>query len=237
MFAQINTMLGGSSIEIHLEADDFDVAFDEALHQYRANSQNSVKFGWVFLSLEPGKQIYQLPEWVRGVREVYRQRAGLSTNMLEPFSYAFIQNMMGQTASANGDLVMYEVVAQYQELVARMFGGFIPYTYDRMRKQIYINSYPRTVESIGLEVSATRSIDDLLNHSTSFRWLRSYTEAVLRGILGEKYSRFGSLPGAQGATTLNGTQLIADAKEMKKDLLEQLFENQDGNEPAMPAIM
>lgn len=237
MFEQINVLLGGSSIEVHLEDDDYDVALDEALHVYRAHSTVSVKFGWIFLQFEPLKQKYQMPVWVDEIRELRRARSGIGTNLMEPFSYAFIQNMMGQSASSSGDLVMYETVAQYQELVGRMFGEFIPYTYDRHRKTLFVHTLPRSAETIGIEVSATRSLEDLLNHPTSYRWIRSYTEAVLRQILGEKYSRFGSLPGAAGATTLNGPDLIARAADMKEKLMEQIFENEDGNEPPFGYIM
>lgn len=239
LYSHVNTMLGGTSIETHLEQDDFDAALDEALHQYRAHSVNSVKFGWYSLYLEPGKQLYRLPHFVDEVRRLARLRGGvLGTAGYEPFSAAYVQQVLtpltGSGGGTGGDIATYEALADYQELLGRMFGEFITYSFERNRKDLLIDRLPRSPEVIGVEVSVTRPIEDLINDATSYRWLRSYTEACCRTILGEKLSRFAALPGPQGATSLNGDKLSTQGSDMKKDLMEQLLNWEDGGEPAMP---
>ena len=42
LFKQCHTLLGGSSIDVHLEDEDYDVAFDKAVQIYRNFSSRSV---------------------------------------------------------------------------------------------------------------------------------------------------------------------------------------------------
>ena len=234
LFLAVNTLLGGTSIEVELEQDDYDVALDESLRVYRANSQNSVSFGWMFVPLEPGKQKYTLPDWVDEVRELRRTRSGLLPGQpFEPFSMAFLQSALGQFSGSSADLVSFEAMYEYQELYGRMFGEFVPYSFNRQTKVLFIHRYPRANEALGVEVSATKPLEELLSDTTSYRWLRNHTEAVVRGILGEKYTKYASQVGAQGAVTLKGPQLIEQAAKMREDLVVQIRENQDGNEPPM----
>lgn len=239
LFRHVNTMMGGVSIETYLEDDDYNAALDEALHVYRAYASNSVKFGWYSLNLEPGKQLYRLPHFVDEVRQLVRLRGGvLGTAGYEPFSMAFVSQFLapltGGGAGSGGDLATFEALASYQELLGRMFGEFITYNFERNRKDLLIHRLPRSNEVIGVEVSVTRPLEDLLQDATSHRWLRSYTEACCRTILGEKLGRFAQLPGPQGATTLNGERMSSTGSDMKKDLIEQIMSWSEGSEPCMP---
>jgi hypothetical protein len=234
LYRVIHIRLGGSSVEVELEQDDYDAALDEALRVYRANSQNSISFGWLFVQLEIAKQHYTLPHWVDEVQEIRRIRSGLLPGQpFEPFSMAFLQGALGQFSGGTADLVSFEAMAEYQELYGRMFGEFVPYTFNRQKKDLFIHRYPRVVEQLGLEISATKPLDELLSDTTSHRWLRSYAEAEARSILAEKYTKYASQVGAQGAITLKGSQLIEQAAKMREDLVIQIRENQDGNEPPM----
>jgi len=237
MFRQVFILLGGSSIEVELESEDFDMGLDEALRYYRAHSQNSISFKWIFVNMEPGTQNYTLPDDIDEVQELRRLRSGLLVGQpSEPFSVAFLQSTFGSMGSmaGSGDLVTFEAMAEYQELVGRMFGEFIPYTFNKRNKNLFVHRMPRGREVLGVECSGTKPLDELLNDTTSYRWIRSYTESVVRGILGEKYSKVQAIPGAQGATTLKGTQLLEQSKTMKENLLKEIMENEEGNEPAMP---
>jgi hypothetical protein len=150
------------------------------------------------------------------------------------FVSQFLSPLSGSGSGVGGDLATFEALASYQELLGRMFGEFITYDFERNRKDLLIHKTPRAVETIGVEVSVTRPLEDLLQDASSYRWLRSYTEACCRTILGEKLGRFAQLPGPQGATTLNGERMSSTGSDMKKDLVEQLMSWQDGGYPAMP---
>lgn len=234
IFRWININLGGSNIEVELEDEDYDSSLDEALRVYRSASMNSISYGWLFVEVTPGKQHYLLPEFVDEVVELHRIRSGLLPGQpFEPFSMAFLQASLGQFSGGPADLVSFEAMSQYQELYGRMFGEFVPYTFNRKRRELFIHRYPKSIEKLGVSVSSIKPLDELLSDTTSYRWIRSYTDAGCRGILGEKYTKYASQVGAQGAITLKGSQLIEQAKAMKETLLVEIKENQDGNEPPM----
>ena len=71
----------------------------------------------------------------------------------------------------------------------------------------------------------------ILNDYMSFPWIQDYAYSFAKRILGEARSKFASLAGPSGGTTMNGTALIAEAKEEMDKLEEDLKRYIDG---AMP---
>lgn len=239
-YQEVNDNLGGSGIEVELDDQEFTLALDEAMRTYNAMSTNSVKKGFIFVNLDGGKQEYQLPDDIDDVRDIRRARTGLVLGRaFEPFSAAFIQTMFNSTGNQMGmnsatNLVSYEAVAQYQSQVGRMFGEFVPYTYFKSTNILRIFTLPKSQEILALEVSTRKSREELFGDLVAYRWLRSYTEAHAKCILGEKYSKVSTLPSAQGGMTLK--DLKTDGKQMKKDLEQDLLDFVDGGESAMPFV-
>lgn len=242
LYRQVNVNLGGTGVEVELELEDFDVAFDEALRTYRTHSQNSVSFGVVFLNFEKGKQHYVLPDEVDEVLQLRRTRSGVVVgDGFEPFSASFLQQTLSGlgltgtagTAAGGGNLVLFEAVGQYVELLGRMFGEFIPYTFDRASKRLFVLRMPRTEELIMVEVSVSKPVDALLRDYGAYKWLRSYTEAHARLILAQKYGKVSNVPGALGGITLNAADLAQRGNDMKAALVDEILNFEDGNEPPM----
>jgi hypothetical protein len=71
----------------------------------------------------------------------------------------------------------------------------------------------------------------ILNDYMSFPWIQEYSYSFAKRILGEARSKFASLAGPGGGTTLNGTALIAEAKEEMDKLEEDLKRYVDGASP------
>lgn len=71
----------------------------------------------------------------------------------------------------------------------------------------------------------------LLNDHMTFPWIQEYAYSFAKRILGEARSKFGSIAGPQGGTTLNGTALLAEAKEEMDKLEEELKRYVDGSIP------
>lgn len=240
LYRWVNTSLGGTGIEVDLVEEDFAAAFDEALLQYRAHSGGSSKFGWISMKTSPGKQKYILPDDVEDVIDVKRSRSGpVVGDVFEPFSAAFFQSTMqslGGGGSNSSDLATFEAMGEYQELVGRMFGEFTPFTWNEEDHELYLHRLPRAEEAYGLEVSMYKPVKSLLNNNRAYRWLRSYTEAHCRQILGEKYSKVTVLPGAQGGVQLKGDALKQSAEKMKLALMDEIQNFEEGNEPPMPFI-
>ena len=241
LYRWVNTSLGGTGVEVDLVEEDFAASFDEALLQYRSHSSGSTKFGWVALKLQQGVQKYVLHEDIEDVIDFKRSRTGpIIGDVFEPFSAAFFNAAMstiGTTGSTgSSDLVTFEAMSEYQELLGRMFGEFTPFTWNEETHELYVHRLPRTEESAGLEVVYYKSVKELLNNNKAYRWLRSYTEAHARQILGEKYSLIATLPGAGGGTQLKGDALKQSAEKRKEQLIQEILDFEEGNEPPMPFI-
>jgi hypothetical protein len=71
----------------------------------------------------------------------------------------------------------------------------------------------------------------LLNDHMAFPWLQDYAYSFAKRILGEARSKFATIAGPQGGTTLNGVALIAEAKEEMEKLEEDLKRYIDGSMP------
>lgn len=86
-------------------------------------------------------------------------------------------------------------------------------------------------ESVMLHVYNYKPDSMILNDYMSFPWIQEYSYSFAKRILGEARSKFASLAGPGGGTTLNGTALIAEAKEEMDKLEEDLKRYVDGASP------
>jgi len=228
MFYQCFIMLGGSNIRVDLEDVDYVMAFDKALKKYRAMSERSVVQTYGCLELKANVQTYTLNKRIDLVQKVLRQNSlGMSSGQFEPFYAGFINSTMNFSnggANAPGGLTTYELMMEYQNMVNKLFGREIHFLYRNETNTLIITQTPKENEVVAIRVSMLKTVGELLNDHWAHDWLQEYTLAHVRVILGEKYSLYGSLPGAQGNTTLKGNELKqqghADIKELEQRLLD-----------------
>jgi hypothetical protein len=62
----------------------------------------------------------------------------------------------------------------------------------------------------------------LINDLYAKQWIRDYTLAICKGMLGEARSKFATIAGPQGGTQLNGGDLKAASKEEIEKLDKEL---------------
>jgi len=86
-------------------------------------------------------------------------------------------------------------------------------------------------ESVLLHIYNYKPDSMILNDYMIFPWIQDYAYSFAKRILGEARSKFASLAGPGGGTTLNGSTLVAEAKEEMDKLEEDLKRYVDG---AMP---
>ena len=82
-----------------------------------------------------------------------------------------------------------------------------------------------------LHVYLERSDDQLLKDPYLKSWMRDYSLAYCKKMIGEARSKFSSLPGAQGGVTLNGDVLKQDATAEIEKLETELKLYIDGSAP------
>lgn len=103
--------------------------------------------------------------------------------------------------------------------------------YELSKTQISSPVSDDPAETVLLQIYNYKPDVMLLNDNFVFPWIQDYAYAFAKFILGEARSKFGSIAGPQGGTTLNGTALIAEAKEEMQKLEEDLKTYVDNSTP------
>ena len=225
---QVQTMLGSSMIDVELSPDDYSTALDLAFDRYRQRSGNADLESYMFLRLEYEKTEYYLPENVVSVRQLFRRGTGETTGgtNLDPFSLAYTNLYLLQAGAGGGysaGLLTYELFYQYLSQAGRMFGRDINYTFDTVSKKLSIVRKPLGGEAILIWCYMYRPDETILQDPFSRPWIRDYTLAWCKMMLGEAYSKFtNGLAGPQGGVTLKGealkTEALAIMEKLEKDL-------------------
>jgi hypothetical protein len=150
--------------------------------------------------------------------ELYSSGESTGGSLFDPFSLAYT-NAYLLSRSNMGGIATYDFFSQYQELVGRMFGSFIEFKWNTTSKKLTLLQRPRAEEEILLYCYNYRPDSELLNDYLASQWIKDYTLAGCKYMLGEARSKFATIAGPQGGTTLNGDTLKAEA-QAEMDRLE-----------------
>ena len=234
VFDYVNAMLGGGMIDVELDPIHYETALEKALGKFRQRSDNSVEESYLFMPTIIDQNEYTLPQEVTEVRKLFRRSIGSRSGggdggtLFEPFNMAYTNTYL-LSSSNMGGLATYDMFSQYQELVGRMFGSFIEFNWNTTTKKLTLLQRPRAEETLLLYVYNHRPDSELLNDYLGKQWIKDYTLASCKYMLGEARSKFATIAGPQGGSTLNGDALKAEAQaEMEK--LERSEERRVGKE-------
>lgn len=233
IFEYVHAMLGGNMIDIELDPVHLDVALERAFNKYRQRGDSSVEESYMFLTLEPDINSYTLPKEVINVRQIFRRSIGSRTGMgdggtlFEPFNMAYTNTYL-LSSSNMGGIATYEIFAQYQEMIGRIFGSFINYNYNQSTRKLTILQRPRAQEQVLLWTYNYRPDFTILEDIYAKQWIRDYTLANCKMMIGEAREKFAQIAGPQGGSSLNGTAMKGEAKEMMEKLEKELMEQVTG---------
>jgi hypothetical protein len=238
LIREMTLRLGGGMIDIELDPAHFEFAIDAALDRYRQRSGNALEESFVMLDLQPNVQVYTMPNEVQIVRSVYRRTIGGSAGgaSVDPFSLAFtnniymIQNPGGMGGGGSGTLATYDMAMQFQELAGRMFGRDVLFTWDAASKKLTLHRKFHAVETVAIHVYNSRPEEMMLNDVYAKPWLRDYSIAYAKLMLGEARSKFQNLGGPQGGVSLNGDAMKQEAQAEMERLELEIQNIIDGNQ-------
>ena len=222
VYDYVNTFLGGGMVDVELDPIHYQTALTKALTRYRQRSDHSVEESYLFMPTVVDQNEYTLPSEVMEVRQIFRRSVGSRTGggdggtVFEPFNMAYTNTYL--LASSNmGGIATYDMFSQYQELVGRMFGSFIEFKWSSTSKKLTLLQRPRAEETLMLYAYNYRPDTELLSDYLAVQWIKDYTLAGCKYMLGEARSKFATIAGPQGGSTLNGDTLKAEAQsEMDK---------------------
>ena len=237
IFDYVKNNLGEGMIDVELDPKHYQTALDRAINRYRQRSSNAVEESYAFLTLKKDQNKYILPDEIINVRRLHRRTVGSRTEggqggtLFEPFNLAYTNTYLLR-AGATGGLATYYAFASYQELVGKMFGSFIQFHFDVATKTLTITQRPRADnESILLHTHNYRPDITLFKDIYSKPWIRDYTLAVCKVMLGQARSKFGQIAGPQGGTTLNGDALKNEGTAEIERLDQEINNFSEGGTP------
>lgn len=229
---EIRTILGDGMVDVELDPKHYEQAIDLAVDKFRQRSSNSTEEAYIFLELQPDVQEYTLSSEVIEVREIFRRSVAGSNNSidLDPFELAYT-NLYFLQGGRIGGLMTWDAFAQYQEVVRRLFGGYLNFKYVTEKNKLILMRRPRTIEKVLLQVYMEKPVETLITQRYSRPWIRDYALAQSKMMLGEARSKYSSLPGAQGNVTLNGETLKSEAQAAIEKLERDIETYTTGEDP------
>jgi len=231
----VRLQLGDQIVDIELDAEHFEAAYQKTIGTYRQRAQGAYEESYNFLELVKDVSIYTLPQEVIQVRQVFRRTFGDSVgpyaSNFDPFTQASM-NVYLMNFNVAGGLATYDFYTQYVELAARMFGGYVNYTWNPVTKKIQlVRDFKGTGENVLLWTYNLKPEINLLSDFQISQWIRDYMVANCKYIIGEAREKFGTIAGPQGGGTLNGTAMKSEAQAQMDNLIEQLKSYVDGSQP------
>ena len=231
----VRLQLGDQIVDIELDAEHFEAAYQKTIGTYRQRAQGAYEESYNFLELVKDVSIYTLPQEVIQVRQVFRRTFGDSVgpfaSNFDPFTQASM-NVYLMNFNVAGGLATYDFYTQYVELAARMFGGYMNYTWNPVTKKIQLIRDPKgSGENVLLWTYNLKPEINLLSDFQISQWIRDYMVANCKYIIGEAREKFGTIAGPQGGGTLNGAAMKSEAQTQMDSLIEQLKSYVDGSQP------
>ena len=220
-------MLGDGMIDIELDPIHYETALNRSLAVYRQRSDNAVEESYVTLTLNESQNDYILPKEIQQVRQIFRRSVGSRTGngtggtVFEPFNLAYTNTYLLSSTNMGG-LLTYELFAQYQELVGKMFGSFINFNWNPQSRKLSIMQRPRGQEDVMLWCYNTKPDFAIISDTYAGQWIKDYSLANCKMMLGQAREKFAQIAGPQGGSSLNGgalkTEAQADLERLTKEL-------------------
>ena len=235
LFDYVRLQLGAQIIDLELDAEHYEAAYQRTIGVYRQRAQNAYEESYSFLELVRDVSIYTLPQEVITVRQIFRRTFGDSTgpfaSNFDPFSQASL-NVYLMNFNVAGGLATYDFYSQYVEQAGRMFGAYMNYTWNPVTKKLQLIRDPKgTGETVLLWTYNLKPEFNLLSDFQIQQWIRDYMVANCKMIIGEAREKFSTIAGPQSGGSLNGTAMKTEAQTQMDGLIEDLRRYVDGSQP------
>ena len=235
LFKNVQLRLGAGIVDLELDPEHYDAAYNYAIATYRQRSQNAYEESYSLLTIQQNQNSYILPQEVTVVRQVFRRTIGLETGpgatSFDPFSSAILNTYLLNYNYAGG-MATYDLYAGYVELAARMFGGYVIFTFNSVTKEIkFVRDFKGSGEQVLIWTDNLKPEIVLLQDVRIANWIASWVLAQCKVTIGEAREKFGTIAGPGGGTSLNGSAMKAEGMKLFEELLLDLKTYVDGSEP------
>jgi len=231
----VKLQLGDGMIDLELDPEHYEAAYQKTLGTYRQRASNAFEESYAFLEIVEDQNVYTLPQEVQSVRQVFRRTVGNmqgpQASSFDPFGASMLNTYLLNYNQAGG-LATYDFYSQYVEQAARMFGGYVNYTFNPATKQLQLIRDPRgSGETILLWTYNLRPEIQLLTDYSTSQWVKDYMIGACKVMIGEAREKFATIAGPQGGTALNGASMKAEGQSIMDSKVEDLKNYVDGSQP------
>lgn len=216
---------------VELKEEQFNIAIDNALENYRQLSDGAYRRSFIIFKLIPNQQKYFLNSAIDKTDSIVDIHAIHRCGPLGIFgggpndvwATAMAQQYYN-LAGGTGDMISTTLLAQYGEDLTRMFAGNLLFDWNEASRELYIMRAVRGYETVIIECTTERTEQELLSDRWCKQYIQNWALAEVKMMLGMIRSKFASgTPGAGGSITLNGELLIAEARQDFTELKEALL--------------
>ena len=228
--------MGWPSVCVELGEEQFNVAIDNALDEFRRRADNAYEHRYVMFTIKKGQTTYYLNDprddshKIVNVLKVHRiSMLGVTALSTEAnlYAQAFFQQYFN---GAFVDTLALHLMHEASERFEKIFAGNIAFTWHEPSRQLTLHRRTmKDAERVILECALERTEQELLLDRWAKQWIQGWAHAELKEMLGMIRSKYSTLPGPNGGLTLNGDLLIAEARTDFEELLRQINDYEVGN--------
>jgi hypothetical protein len=228
MHDDIRTALGHPVVQVELTKEQLDLCINYGLKELRKFSSYSYKRGVFFLDLKPNQQTYLLTNKcvgfnkVTGINSIHRSR-GMAVNTAsvdnDAFAYAALQRLY---TMGTFDMLSFHLVSAYMEEMETLFANRIMFNWSELDRELGLFSRISRKERVLVDAFFERTEQDLMIDRQTGLWLQRWALAEAKLMLSQSRGKFQSLPGPNGSTQLNASDLQQQARDEMEQLRAQL---------------
>ena len=234
----INTLkgqLGWPMICAELKEEQFNIAINNALDNYRLWSDGAYRLQYLLFSLIPQQQTYYLnaatdkTDRIVDVQKVHRMNMN-GINHVNGADGIWSSNILGSYyAAGTMDTLSFHLAASHSEDLQRLFAGDMTFLWDEASRELTLLRKVSSSEKVILECMMERTEQELMVDRWARQFLQNWALAEAKMQLGMIRSKFSSgTPGAAGTISLNGELLISEARQDMAELKEEMMNYEYG---------
>lgn len=234
----LRKQLGYPALCVELSEDQFNIAIDNALEEFRRRADNAYVQKFIMFPLVAGQQLYYLndprmkTDKIVEIINIHRVNIFNVNSMANSIDASVIaQHILGAYYStmATLDILSVHLITAMGEDYERIFAGNLMFNWNENTRELFIMRNIASPEKVILEAVVERTEQELLRDRYAKQWLQAWAESELILMLGQIRSKYGNLPGPNGGITLNGSELLSMGETMQVELLRQLQDFEVGN--------
>lgn len=220
---------------VELKEEQFNVAIDNALDNYRMWSDGAYRQAYVLYTLIPDQQLYYLnsatdkTDHIVSVNKIHRLNI-LGANSLNWDSNVYFQTFLNQYYSSGyTDILSIHLMHGLSEDFNRIFAGDLLFQWNEASRELFVTRKISQPEKVILECMLERTEQEMMLDRWCKQFIQNWALAECKMQLGMIRSKYSSgTPGANGPINLNGEMLVSEARQDMTELKQGIIDLEYG---------